>query len=94
MRLGIRYDELDRADTIDNFFEFPTSCNLYGQFRQNWETVQWRNVEFPLIENKVMHLKVHDFWNNNPDVLFAEDSNCQFCFWKDFQQLRKISMHL
>lgn len=89
MRLGIRYDELDRADTIDNFFEFPTSCNLYGQFRQNWETVQWRNVEFPLIENKVMHLKVHDFWNNNPDVLFAEDSNCQFCFWKDFQQLRK-----
>lgn len=29
------------------------------------------------------------FWYNENDVVFAEDSNCQMCFWKDVQQLRK-----
>ena len=89
MRLGIRYDEEERANTIDNTFDFPFSCNLHGQRRQNWKKVEWRNVEFPLIKNKVFHKQVHDFWRNNTDVTFADDSNCQMCFWKDFQQLRK-----
>lgn len=88
MRLGIRYDEFDRAETIVNHFDFPFSCNLYGQNRQNWKRVEWRNVEYPLIENKVMHRVIYNYWQSENDVVFADDSNCQMCFWKDFQQLR------
>ena len=31
---------------------------------------------------------IQDFWKDKP-VTFAPDSNCQNCFWKDPQQLRK-----
>lgn len=89
MRLGIRYDEIDRVNSISNEFEFPFSCNNYGKKRQNWETVEWRNVEYPLIENKVTNYKVKGFWEKENDVRFAEDTNCQMCFWKDHQQHRK-----
>ena len=61
MRLGIRYDEQDRVNSINTSFDFPTSCNLYGQNRQNWETVTWRNLEFPLIEDKISHKTTRDF---------------------------------
>lgn len=89
MRLGIRYDEIERRDTISNEFEFPFSCKNYGHKRQNWKTVEWRNVEYPLIENKDTHFKVKTFWQKESDVRFAEDTNCQMCFWKDPQQHRK-----
>lgn len=89
MRLGIRYDEFERAETIVNSFKFPFSCNNYGDKRQNWKEVEWRNVEYPLIENKRMHANIRDYWRSNTDVAFADDSNCQMCFWKDPQQLRK-----
>lgn len=89
MRLGIRYDEKERVKTIDTSFDFPISCNLYGQNRQNWETVTWRNLDFPLVNDKILHKDTRDYWNNEKDVVFAEDSNCQFCFWKDYQQIRK-----
>lgn len=89
MRLGIRFDESERADFITNDFSFPVSCKTYGQRRQNWKKVEWRNVDYPLISGKVTHKVIRDFWNISQDVLFAEDSNCQMCFWKDAQQLRK-----
>ncbi|HEX8575779.1 MAG TPA: hypothetical protein VF677_05755 [Flavobacterium sp.] len=89
MRLGIRYDEKERAETISNEFKFPFSCNNYGKKKQNWKTVEWRNVEYPMIENEDTHYRVTQFWNNNTDVRFSEDSNCQMCFWKHIQQLRK-----
>ncbi|MFH6944594.1 hypothetical protein [Flavobacterium sp. FlaQc-50] len=89
MRLGIRHDEEERRETINNKFEFPFSCNNYGQKRQNWKEVEWRNVEYPLIESFTTNYHVNKFWTNENDVIFAEDTNCQMCFWKDVQQLRK-----
>lgn len=89
MRLGIRYDESERAETITNHFKFPFSCNLYGQRQQNWKEVEWRNVEYPMIVKKETNLVVNRYWQVSPGVIFPEDSNCQMCFWKDFQQLRK-----
>ena len=89
MRLGIRHDEMERAETISNKFEFPFSCNLYGQKRQNWKEVEWRNVVYNLIEDFITNYHVNQYWNNNTDVIFADDTNCQMCFWKDPQQLRK-----
>jgi hypothetical protein len=88
MRLGIRWDEAERAETITNDFKFPFSCNLYGDRRQNWETVEWRNVDYPLIADKVTNYSVNQYWNGQ-NIIFPDDSNCSNCFWKDYQQLRK-----
>ena len=89
MRLGLRYDELDRVESIDREFKFPVSCNLYGQKRQNWETVVWRDLEFPMVENKILHKNVVDYWKGENDVVFPDDSNCTYCFWKSEEQLRE-----
>lgn len=89
MRLGIRYDESERAETITNDFKFPFSCNLYGERRQNWKTVEWRNVEYKLIEDKITNYKINQYWNDDSSFVFPKDSNCQHCFWKEYQQLRK-----
>lgn len=88
MRLGYRFDEQERKDDATNDFKFPSSCNLYGQRRQNHTTVNWRECSFPLIDQEpTIHPQIVNFWKNNPDVTFADDSNCQFCFWKDEQQI-------
>lgn len=89
MRLGIRYDEPTRMASIGNTFKFPTSCNLYGQGRQNHTEVEWRQVTFPLNEDKILHPNIVRYWNSSTDVTFADDTNCQICFWKNEQQLRK-----
>lgn len=89
MRLGIRYDEPDRLEDIGTSFKFPVSCNLYGQCRQNHQEIEWRKLSFPLEEDKIMHPHVVQYWNDHNDVVFADDSNCQMCFWKNEQQLRK-----
>lgn len=52
----------------------------------------WRVGEFLLIENKVIHKHIFDYWKpyiDNNIIDFPKDSNCQNCFWKDPQQLRK-----
>lgn len=53
-----------------------------------WEDIIWRVGEFPLLDDKIWHHNIIDFWKDKP-VPFAPDSNCQNCFWKDPQQLRK-----
>lgn len=89
MRLGIRYDEPERKNTIGDTFKFPISCNLYGQGRQNHTEIKWREVSFPLDQDKILHPHIVNYWNEADDVVFADDTNCQMCFWKPEQQLRK-----
>lgn len=89
MRLGIRYDEPERIADISDIFKFPYCCNLYGMGRQKHKEIVWRKLLFPLDENKIMHPHITIYWNDNGDVIFADDTNCQMCFWKPEQQLRK-----
>jgi hypothetical protein len=56
--------------------------------RSRWKEVAFRVGEFPLIEDGIDQADVQRYWRDK-DVPFAEDSNCQFCFWKHPQQLRK-----
>ena len=87
MRLGYRFDEMERKDKATNEYKFPFMCNNYGQQRQHHKTVEWRKCAFPMIdEAPTIHPQVVNFWQKNPDVTFPDDSNCQFCFWKDEQQ--------
>lgn len=89
MRLGIRYDEPERLSSITDVYKFPVSCNLYGMGRQNHQTIVWRKLSFPLQVDKIMHPHITIYWNSQGDVVFADDTNCQMCFWKPEQQLRK-----
>jgi hypothetical protein len=57
-------------------------------FRHRWAEIPFRIGEFPLIEDGIDQQDVQRYWKDK-NVQFPEDSNCQFCFWKHPQQLRK-----
>ena len=91
MRIGYRFDEAERANTLSREIKMATHC----QFRPNsntwihrWADCFWRIPEFPLIDDKVFHHQVQQFWKSQ-SIQFPADSNCQNCFWKQEQQLRK-----
>ncbi|MEA1848974.1 hypothetical protein U9K52_08640 [Chryseobacterium sp. MHB01] len=95
MRVGYRYDEMERMEKFTDIWRYATHC----QFRpksitwiHRWKEIIWRIGEFVLIENKIFHKQIKDFWEpfiKKDLIQFAPDSNCQNCFWKDSQQLRK-----
>lgn len=91
MRIGYRYDEADRAARVSKLLKYATHC----EYRQKsntwvhrWQEIAWRFSEFPLITDRVFHHHVQQFWQTKT-ILFPADSNCQNCFWKHEQQLRK-----
>lgn len=87
MRLGYRFDESERREKATNIFSFPYMCNNYKTGRQRHKSVDWRVCEFPLIDDyPTIHPEIKNYWSISKDVVFAKDSNCQFCFWKDEQQ--------
>lgn len=91
MRLGFRMDEVERKDRASVEFKHWHRSDYQinaGRWVKRWETIKWRHNEFPLIDDGVWHSDVQDFWKGK-DVKFPEDSNCQNCFWKHPQQLRK-----
>ena len=54
--------------------------------RHRWAEVPFRIGEFPLVEAGIYQADVQRYWRDKT-IPFAEDSNCQFCFWKHPQQL-------
>lgn len=91
MRIGFRYDEMERASRLDETFKFAARCEFQEKSQRwihRWEKIQWRIGEFPLIEDKVVHYRIQEFWKNKK-IDFPYDSNCQFCYWKLEAQLRK-----
>lgn len=91
MRIGIRYDELERAQNINNLYKFHSSCEWRpksSRWINRWTNMRWRETTFPLIDARVDHFQIQQFWRNK-NIDFPLDSNCQNCFWKPYQQLRK-----
>lgn len=88
MRVGYRADELNRVEKFTKDFRFSKMCNNYGQMHNRWETLEYREGDFVLIQDLVFHWHIVKFWQNK-NIYFPEDSNCQNCFWKQPQQLRK-----
>lgn len=91
MRIGFRYDEMNRVDGFKDTMSFATHC----EYRPNsntwihrWKEMIWRVPDFVLIRDRIMYHHIQQFWENKP-IPFAPDSNCQNCFWKAEQQLRK-----
>jgi hypothetical protein len=90
MRIGIRHDEQERAIRIANnnpgFQKRIVGKSDNG--RNIWGKVEWRCVEFPLVEHRITHYEVAQ-WAKGSGIDFPADSNCVGCFWKPVQQLRK-----
>jgi 3'-phosphoadenosine 5'-phosphosulfate sulfotransferase (PAPS reductase)/FAD synthetase len=86
MRLGIRYDELERADSQNKTIH--TIVGRLPDGRNKWDYIYWRDLEYPLIDKKVFHSDVAR-WALSTNLIFPPDSNCVGCFWKDIQQIRK-----
>lgn len=91
MRIGYRYDEMERKSDFTDIIKYSTHCEYRPKSNtwiHRWKEIMWRIGEFPLIDDKVHHFKVRGYWEGKP-VTFPADSNCQNCFWKENQQLRK-----
>lgn len=91
MRIGYRYDEMERAEKFSESIHNPTYCQYRPKSNtwvHRWQDILWRVAAFPLIENKVHHHHVQQYWQDKR-IVFPKDSNCQNCFWKAPQQLRK-----
>jgi len=88
MNIGFRYDEMERTERFTTHIKYRRSLDLRSM-KYNWETNPfWREGRFPLIDNKVEHSQVQDYWADK-HIVWPKDSNCQMCFWKPLQQLRK-----
>lgn len=98
--IGFRYDELYRAYSIKKgekpkkkvkaiISNYPLSCKNYGQKRQNLGEIHWANKNYPLIDNKVYHKEILDFWKSQPQFDFPRDSNCRGCHHKPPQLIKK-----
>lgn len=95
MRIGYRYDEMERMEKFTDTWKYPTHCEYRPKSNtwiQRWTEMIWRIGDFKLIDDKINHKIISDFWEpfiKKELIQFPEDSNCQNCFWKDVQQLRK-----
>lgn len=91
MRIGYRWDEMERMDNFDPYFRYPLQCQyrpISNTWIHRWSDILWRSGAFPLIEDKITHLQIVDYWMHR-NIDFPADSNCLNCFWKQPQQLRK-----
>ena len=92
MRIGFRMDEVERSEKpkeTDYKYTERSYRLASGKWISRWSYYgNWRETEYPLIENNVWHKQVQDFWNLK-NIRFPQDSNCQLCFWKPLQQLAK-----
>ena len=85
MGIGYRYDEIERVERFTTTFK-----GIIGKIgkKNKWETIEWREGYFPLVENRINHFHVIN-WANKSGLNFPNDSNCVGCFHKNPQQLRK-----
>jgi len=91
MRIGYRYDELERSNRLNEYFKYANRAEWQEKscrWINRWEEIHWRIGEFPLIDDKITHYHIKKYWENDM-IYFPEDSNCLNCFWKPKEQLRK-----
>jgi hypothetical protein len=86
MNVGFRYDEKERADRFTT--EIKIKVGKHPSGKNKWQTFNWREGGFPLVNDKVHHFQVGE-WANSTGLTFPADSNCVGCFWKPVQQLRR-----
>ncbi len=86
MQIGFRYDEKERSNRENTSFKAIVGQSENG--RNKWEDIYWRELSYPMIEDKKSHGHIIK-WSESTNLVFPADSNCVGCFWKPIQQLRK-----
>lgn len=95
MRIGFRANEMSRAK---NMMERATDGIESFKFkvgekngRNQWKTLPYRNVKFPLIEEGIFKDKIESYWKDKP-VRFAYQNNCVGCFHRNELMLKHMSV--
>lgn len=70
MRIGFRFDEIDRMFRFFNNsdpcnFSIPVSCKNYGEGKQVFANFNWRFCTMPLIKAAVVKPQVKSYWKQN-----------------------------
>jgi hypothetical protein len=87
MRLGIRYDEMERKNQHNTSFKIQTGCTIKNK-RKKWQELEYRALKYPLLQDRINTFHIWK-WHLSQNINFPPDSNCVGCFWKHVQQLRK-----
>lgn len=94
MRIGFRANEVTRANRM-----FERQVNGVEPFkfkvgkknnRNQWKTLPYRTVKFPLIEDRIFKDTIENFWQNK-SVRFAYQNNCVGCFHRNELMLKHMS---
>lgn len=81
MNIGYRSDEPRR--TTDDLFDYPISCNNFGNKRQNWvKGFEWRTCKTPLKTAGISNPIIKEFFINKLKYDFPVYSNCVGCMNK------------
>lgn len=89
MRIGYRYDEIERMYKAGTKYKYAYRCDYRKNSKiHRWKEIEWRINEFPLINDKIIHPHIKEYWKKQ-NIEFPKDSNCLNCFWKQPEQLRK-----
>ncbi len=94
MRIGFRASEqvraknmIERFDGGVEFFKFKVGKK---NNRNKWKTLPYRNVVFPLIEDRIFKDSIEEYWKGKP-VRFAWMNNCVGCFHRNEMLLNHMS---
>lgn len=68
--------------------KYPIACNNFGERFQSLEDIHWANKSYPMIDDRVIHKDVIQFWDGK-GIDFPPDSNCQGCHHKSKLRIRK-----
>lgn len=82
MNIGFRFDEKKRANRM------LENCDRAYYFTFKNKKYEWRIPNFPLIENKVTHKQIIEYWNANNNN-FPTVSNCDYCFFHQVTEQRQ-----
>jgi hypothetical protein len=96
MGLGYRANEGRRVANALSKVNEDGLTTMKGTFEKDrfgknkWIEMPWRKPVFPLFEDRIYADEIHDYWNSNDDVVFAERNNCIHCFHRNALLLKKM----
>lgn len=95
MDIGIRADESHRVERIldckSNRIKRASQASVSNNGRNSLVRHEWRVPFFPMVDAGITQQDVLTFWKEKPGVLWPGESNCDMCFFKSKQTLKRLS---
>lgn len=96
MRIGFRANEQRRAKNmierseLNGIEQFKFKVGKHKNGRNKWKNLDYRIVEFPLIQDGIFKDNIENYWKNK-SVRFAYMNNCVGCFHRNEILLKHLS---